>query len=327
MGEPEHTAHPPQILPGRAVTEEIRRFAAAVAHRRLAVIGRLMGTAAYGVDVRHRRIVRRNLRFAFPEWPWAAVHRTTRRVFQNFGITLLETLQSTAFTREELLQRVRVDETAYRSLLTHANGAILITAHLGNWEMAFQFGSCLMEPPPVAVARPIAHRGLDQWVHRMRTRFGGAIITKKGALPEMTQVLRNGRLLVLLIDQGLKATEGVTVTFFGRKVTATSAVAMLAMRCKSAVAPVFCVRAAKGLQIVIKPALELQRSGNLRDDIVVNTQLMYNAIEGAIREYPDQWFWFHKRWKVHYPHLYREDLERKRRSRERQRRKRQAGGA
>jgi KDO2-lipid IV(A) lauroyltransferase len=65
----------------------------------------------------------------------------------------------------------------------------------------------------------------------------------------------------------------------------------------------------------------MQKTKNLRADIQVNTQRIMDTIEAAVRKYPEQYFWFHKRWKIYHSHLYREDLERKQRQRERQRRK------
>ena len=68
-------------------------FVAKIPHKKIAQIGWALGRVLYGLDVRHRRIVRRNLKFAFPEWEWNEIHRVTKRVFQNFAITALEILQ------------------------------------------------------------------------------------------------------------------------------------------------------------------------------------------------------------------------------------------
>jgi KDO2-lipid IV(A) lauroyltransferase len=91
---------------------------------------------------------------------------------------------------------------------------------------------------------------LDRLVHKLRTRFGNKIIYKKGALPEMTQTLRQGQILGLLMDISRRF-DGVEVQFFGRRATATPAAAMLALRCKSPVIPVFCHRNPRG-ELVIK---------------------------------------------------------------------------
>jgi KDO2-lipid IV(A) lauroyltransferase len=299
------------------------RWAAAIPAGRVESIGRFLGGVLFFLDTRHRRIVRRNLQFAFPEWRPDKVKATARRVFEHFGTTLLEILQVSCSSREALLRKVdRVEGLENVRHFENGRGAILVTAHLGNWEMANLYASSALRRPPVAVARPIQNPRVEQKVIEFRTRFGGELINKKGALPEMRSALRQGRVLALLVDQGTKASEGVRVRFFGRHVRAHAAVAVLALRCRVPIIPAFCVKEGNRFKLVVEPPLVLERSGDLRSDIAVNTQKVQHAIERMIRRYPEQWFWFHKRWKTYYPELYKEDLERKRRQRRKKRKKR-----
>ena len=83
--------------------------------------------------------------------------------------------------------------------------------------------------------------------------------------------------------------------------------------------PMFCIREPDGgLRIEVKPPLEIRRSGDLRVDLVANTQRVNDAVEQVVRQYPEQWFWVHKRWKKFYPELYPEYQERRRRRKERE---------
>lgn len=133
----------------------------------------------------------------------------------------------------------------------------------------------------------------------------------------MARMLRQGNILGLLIDQGTKFSEGVEVTFLGKTVTATPAAALLARRYNSPVLPGFCVREKdNSLTLIVKPPLNLQKTKDSRADLRVNTQIMTDAIEEAVRAYTEQWFWFHKRWKRHYPHLYPEDIARRQKRRQ-----------
>jgi KDO2-lipid IV(A) lauroyltransferase len=195
---------------------------------------------------------------------------------------------------------------------------ILISAHLGNWEMSAQFVSGLVKSSFVAVARKIRFKPFERWVNGLRTRFGGELIDKKGAMPAMRSALSQGKVLGILIDQG---GEGATAKFFGHDVQAHAAVALLALRSRCPVIPAFCVREANGFRIILDSPLHLKRTSDLRADIQTNIQLMMDAVEKAIRAYPDQWFWFHKRWKAFYPQLYREDVKKAKRREERRRKK------
>ena len=298
-------------------------FVASIPQKHIARVGRLLGTFVYIVDLRHRRIVRRNLQFTHPEWSRESIQRLSKRVFQNIGITFLEIFQMTCFSREDVLHKVRIrGEENLLNAIKSPKGVIMISAHLGNWEMAHLLISRYLQKPLVLVARQIQSKTLDRWIHRLRTRFGNIVLDKKRALRKMARTLHQGNALGLLIDQGTRLSEGVEVSFFGRTVTATPAAALLARRYDSPVLPVFCIREADDtLTLVAEPPLAVKRTEDLRADLKENTQIMTSAIEKAIRAYPEQWFWFHKRWKRHYPYLYPEDLARRKRRKEKKRRR------
>jgi KDO2-lipid IV(A) lauroyltransferase len=279
----------------------------------------------YTLDRRHRRIVRRNLNFAQPHWSEDRIRKLSRAVFQNIGITVLEVLQMLSFGREDILQRVRLKgEEHLLEAMNGSRGALLISAHLGNWEMSHVFVGCHVQTPVVVVARRLRPMVLHRIMYALRTRFGNVILDKKGAIPEVTRTLRQRRVVGLLIDQGATRSEGVDITFFGRKVSATPAPAILARRHRCPVLPAFCVRESDGgLTLVVEPPLVLQHTKDVRTDIQVNTQLMNDAVERAVRAYPEQWFWVHKRWKRHYPALYPEDLAKRKRDKEKRKRRSQ----
>jgi len=288
-----------------------------IPHRHLVGLGKILGSAVYLLDVPHRRIVRRNLQFAHHHWNREKVKNISRRVFQNLGISFLEFLQMATLSREQLLGRLRVVGLENLQTALECNkGLIIVSAHLGSWETGLLFFCCYIQQPFLGVAKKIRFAPLNRWVHRLRNRFGIKIVYKKGALPEMRRMLRRGGVIGLLVDQSRRS-EGVDVNFFGRRVTATPAAAFLAIRCQSPVLPIFCVRDNNGrLTVVVKPPLEMKRSGDLRSDIQTNTQIITDVVEKAVRKYPDQWFWVHKRWKKYYPELYPEyQARRKRRHR------------
>lgn len=140
----------------------------------------------------------------------------------------------------------------------------------------------------------------------------------------MMQTLRRGETLGLLMDISRRF-DGVAVQFFGRQATATPAAALLALRCKSPVIPVFNHRAENGeLVICVEPPVEIKRTHDLRKDIQTNTQAITDRVERTIRKYPEQWFWTLKRWKDFYPDLYPLSEKRKRRI-EKKEKKRRAG--
>jgi len=298
--------------------DENKTFIAKIPHKYIVRLGKLLGSLVYYLDVSHGRIVRRNLEFTHPGWSREKINHISRRVFQNLSITFLEICQLATLSRQDVLNKVRVVGIEhFMSALERKKGLIIVSAHLGSWEMGLQYACCFLQKPILGVAKKIRFAPLNRRLHRLRSRFGIRIIYKKGALPEMRQTLRRGGVLGLLVDQSRRS-EGVDVTFFGHKVTATPAAAFLAIRCKSPVLPIFCIREADGrLTIEVKSPLEMKWTGDLKCDVQTNTQIITDAVEKAIRKYPDQWFWVHKRWKKYYPHLYPEYQARRKRRHQR----------
>jgi KDO2-lipid IV(A) lauroyltransferase len=289
-----------------------------IPHNYIVRAGKLLGTFIYILDRQHRRIVQRNLGFVYPEWSKEYVQRFSRRVFQNIGITFLEICQMTCFSREDILSRVRV--RGHENLLNAAKGpqgGIMISAHLGNWEMIPQFYPCYLRKPLGLVFKRVPPKVLNRWVYRFRTQFGNIAVYKKGAMSTMVRLVPQGAIFLLLIDQAPKRSEGLDAIFFGRTVTVSPGAALLFRRCHTPVFLAFCVREVDGsLTLVVEPPLTLKRKEDLAAELQENVQIMTSAIEKAIRTYPDQWFWLHKRWKRHYPYLYPEDLGRRKRRRE-----------
>jgi KDO2-lipid IV(A) lauroyltransferase len=278
-----------------------------MSRRQVLGLGRLLGMMLHVLSLPHRRLVRRNLKFCYPLLSSNEIRKLSRRIFRNAGITVLEIYRLSVISREDLLGMFRITgEKNLINALKADRGAIAISAHLANWECAFQFAGCYFGKPFTGVARNMQNKALDSWFKRLRTRFGNKVIYKKGALPEMRQTLRRGEILGLTVDQS-RYKQGIEVTFFGRKATATPAAALLALRCRSPVIPIYCTRELDGmLTLHVMPPLPIRRSGDLRVDLEVNTQAMMNSVEGMIRRYPEQWIWFQRPWKKTYPQLYPE---------------------
>lgn len=299
---------------------KVTTLIANISHKHITSIGRGLGRLIYFLDVRHRRIVRRNLTFVYPEWTHYRVKRISKRVFENLGMTVLEILQMTCLSKDNIMEKVKINGQEHvLNAMQSDNGVIFISAHLGNWEMVPLFWPLHFKVPITVVAKQLNNHFINRWTHILRTRFGSKVIYKAGAMPEMTRALRQGKMLALLIDQGGSPVD--SITFFGKLVTATPAAALLALRCNSPVLLGYCVRNSDGtFTIKIEPPLALKRTDDLRSDLRINTQMMMDVIEKAVRENPEQWFWVHKRWKDNYPHLYYEDMDKKRQQEKKRRR-------
>jgi len=286
-------------------------FIARIPKSYITSLGKILGHFLYYFDVPHRRVIRRNLQFIHSEWSRNQIQNLAKRIFQHLGITILEFLQMAYLSNEELIRNVQIEgEEILAEALANQRGVVLISAHLGNWEIAWQVCPIFFKQQITGVAKKLRNVQLNRLIHNRRTRFGNRVLFKKGALPDMMQTLRRGELVGLLMDISRRF-DSVEVKFFGRRATATPAAALLAIRCKSPIIPAFSHRDARGQLIIhIEPPVGIQRTGDLRTDLQINTQLITDRVERAVRDYPEQWNWTLKRWKDFYPGLYPESKKR-----------------
>ncbi|MEJ2729857.1 MAG: lysophospholipid acyltransferase family protein [Deltaproteobacteria bacterium] len=300
----------------------MKSFIARIPRAHLLFLGKLLGNLLHYLAVSQRRVVRRNLQFAYTGSSPRQIQSMAKCIFQHFGLTIIEFLQISCLSKQELISKVRVEGM---EILTEAmaakKGMVLISAHLGNYEMAWQFVPCYLGRPITGVAKKFRNVRIDRFIHNTRTRFGNRIIYKKGALPEMVQTLRRGAMVGMLMDISRRF-EGVEVNFLGRRATATPAAALLGLRCKSPIIPAFCHRDATGRLIVqVEPPVEIQRTNDLRSDLQTNTQLITDRVERAVLRHPEQWNWMLKRWKEFYPDLYPESDRRRKHIKKKEKRR------
>jgi KDO2-lipid IV(A) lauroyltransferase len=306
----------------------LKSFIAKIPNAYLLFFGKILGNLLYYLAIPQRRIVRRNLLFSLVGSAPQQIQTMTKRIFQHFGITILELLQMTCFSKQDLISKVHVENIEILSdALAKKKGVVLITAHLGNYEMAAQSVPCLLGLQMSAVAKKMRNVRLNRLIHYLRTRFGNKVIYKKGALPEMMKTLRQGEMVAILMDISRRF-DGVEVNFFDRRATATPAAALLGLRCKSPIIPAFCHRNPKGKLIVqVEPPIEIKRTKDLRSDLQFNTQLITDRVERAVLNYPEQWNWMLKRWKEYYPGLYPESKKRLERIKKKEKKRRLSGRA
>ena len=300
----------------------MKSFIAQIPKSYLLFFGKILGKLLYHLAGPQRRIVNRNLRFSHIATSRQQIRSMAKLIFQHFGITILEFLQMSCLSKQDLISKVRVEgEEILIEALKRQKGIVLVTAHLGNYEMLAQCVPCILGLEMTAIAKKMRNAWLDCLIHNVRTRFGNKIIYKEGALPEMMQALRRGAMVGILMDISRRF-DGVEVNFLGRRATATPAAAMLGLRCKSPIITGFCHRNSKGELIArAEPPIETRRTADLRSDLQFNTQLITDRVERAVRKHPEQWNWMLKRWKDFYPDLYPEPEKRLRHIKKKERKK------
>ncbi len=262
-------------------------------------LGRQMGNAIYYLDLEHRKVAFQNLHTAFGQEKSASEMRgIARRAFQNLGMMAVEFFRIPRMDVKTFKERVKIEglEEALR-LLEKKKGALLLIGHFGNWEL-MGLMSKVIGSPIMVIAKPMKrNEWVDQFITKIRNASGLEVVSTINASRKVMKALSQNRVVGILIDQRAKRSEGIWVDFFGRKAPTTPGLAVLAMKTRASVLPVFLVR--DGFQkhrLIIKEPLVLIHTGDIKKDVEANTQLFNHTLESMIRQYPDQWFWVHRRW-------------------------------
>jgi KDO2-lipid IV(A) lauroyltransferase len=264
-------------------------------------MGRAMGRATWLLSPGRRRRAIRHMRAAMgDELTDEEVQRLVRQVFTHFGLTLVETLW--ASRRLETVygeERFPVDgNEAARAVVAEGDGALVICAHVGNWEVfggveAHRFGGL------TALARPIRNPFINRRLARVRERGRIREIHPKGSVRPILAALRNGDVVVVLLDQHVK-TAYVPTTFFGIGAATSTVVAALALRCRVPVFLAYSFRQGQSFRHhgFLEGPLELIETGDRDEDVRANTQMFNDRLEAAIRKHPEQWLWTQRRWRL-----------------------------
>jgi KDO2-lipid IV(A) lauroyltransferase len=262
-------------------------------------VGRRLGDVVWLALPRRRATALDNLALAFPDLPPAERRRLGRRSFQHLGMVAAEVVRALRDPLETTLARVDVDGIEHvRAIMASHGRALVITAHLGNWEL-LTLAYRLSGVPLSVVVRPLDAPLLDGVVHRLRNAAGATMIDKREAVRPILEALRRGGLVAILLDQNASRREGVFVPFFGRPASTSRSVATLALRTGTPVLPLFIRREPDGRhRITVRPAIVPEGGASTEDAIADLTRRCVTEIERAIRDAPDQWMWMHSRWRT-----------------------------
>jgi Kdo2-lipid IVA lauroyltransferase/acyltransferase len=180
----------------------------------------------------------------------------------------------------------------YQQAKAHGRGVLIATAHLGNWELSVVAHALLTEPMHIVV-RPLDNPFLDQWFTRIRSSGRNHVHPRRQATRALLQALKNNQPVGILIDQNVASSEAIFISFMERPASAQPAFARLAAHTGAKVLLGFAI----WNQAKFKYQIHFRPIRGLTGDITADTQRIHSELENAVREFPDQWLWFHRRWK------------------------------
>lgn len=214
----------------------------------------------------------------------------------RFGKMFMEVLYMPKFKVTRMQGYVELQGAEHLTeALKHGKGAILATAHSGNWELIGPM-LAIQGFPLIGVAQKQTNAEMDKFINEYRS-MSGMHITYKSGVREMVKMLGEGRIIGLLMDQDAHK-DGVMVEFFGRLASTPQGAGALARMKDSPIVPAFISENQDGThKLILHPPVWVQKTDNREDDILNITQQLTKMIEDHVRQHPHEWFWLHNRWK------------------------------
>jgi len=230
----------------------------------------------------------------------AQIRKMAREVFLNLARNTVDAIRLRKYSPQTIERLVRANglEKIDR-LLKNGKGLLLLTGHIGNWELLAAYMAHKGYPLHV-IAAPLYDSRLDKMLVENRQHFGARVIARgASATRKILQALRKNEIIGILIDQDSKTYEGVFVDFMGKEAVTPAGPVFLAMKTNTPLIP-FAIHIEKDYRHVVDigDEIQLEMSGDPKRDLETNAQRCSKAVEQLILRHPTQWIWVHNRWKT-----------------------------
>ncbi|GHT41845.1 acyltransferase [Endomicrobiia bacterium] len=248
----------------------------------------------YFIPIRKKHVLAM-LTQSFPEKSQKEIKLITKNVYKNFMRTIVEIIYFPIMTNEEIKKLlVCANEHLAEQSYALGKGTILMSAHLGNWELtALAFSK--IYPMSVVVASQ-SNIFVDKMMNDIRTRHGFNIINRdKMAFRAVLNALKRNEFVAILSDQDASH-HGCFVPFFGRLASTPKGAALFALRTKCRIIIALGIRQNDGVMKVEFTQVPIPNTGDEEKDIEIINTFYSKKLEDAIRKHPEQWFWFHRKW-------------------------------
>ncbi|MFL6840189.1 MAG: lipid A biosynthesis lauroyl acyltransferase [Bradyrhizobium sp.] len=256
-----------------------------------------------GRRLREDRIGRENLKAAFPEKSPEEIERILTGVWDNLGRIGAEFahLDHIWDYDRDHPENSRIELPArtielFDQIRDDGKPALIFASHLGNWELPALAAVAHGLDTAILFRRPNIESA-DRAIERIRSvKMGTLIPAGRDAPLRLGQALQQGQHVAMLVDQYL--TNGVEVTFFGRKTKANPMLARLRRQVECPIHGTRIIRLPNNrFRAEVSEEVQPVRDASGQIDIQGTMQAVTNVIEGWVREYPEQWLWLHRRWR------------------------------
>jgi Kdo2-lipid IVA lauroyltransferase/acyltransferase len=270
--------------------------------RRAGRIGEWLGALGYRPLGIRRAVVERQVRAAFSGLAEPEVLRIARASYEHLGRTSIEAALLAGYSPAQVRAMFEgVDnQEALTAALAEGKGVLLVSGHLGNWELAGAFVAA-SGVPIEAVARGMENPLFDRYITRTREDLGMVVVHDADAVRRVPRAMREGKAVAMLVDQGAAGLASSWVPFFGRYAKTPRGPAVFALRLGAPVVFATALRQPSGKYVMHYERVPVHPTGDREADVDRIVADYTATLERWIRRAPEQYFWHHRRWKHQRP--------------------------
>jgi KDO2-lipid IV(A) lauroyltransferase len=248
-------------------------------------------------EKRRSSLTLKNLALAFPDKSEQELYELAKKTYTSLSISIAEIIMmfNDRIDIEQMIENKEESLATLRTLIqNNQNGTIFITAHFSNWELLAQFLPKNGFPMTV-IGREGNNKLIEvNFTTPFREKFGNENIYKRNSLIKLIKLLKQNKNVGFLIDQKAGGTASFKARFFNHPADTTTSVALLVLKYNPLVIPIFMPRLKNG-----KYHLKIIETSQDETATIESLTQKYNDIlEEVIKEYPEQWFWMHNRWRL-----------------------------
>ena len=260
-------------------------------------LAKVLAKLAFWVLPKERKKTIENLTLVFgKEKSEAEIKKLAQEVFVNLALSGVDVIRLIKY-QDKIAQMVEVEnEEIFDEAYRQGKGIMTLTGHVGCFELMGPYFN-QKGYKTVAIGRELYDKRLDKILVENREKSGVQNIPNSSSVKEIIGVLKEGKVLGVLIDQNSNKVRNVKVNFFGKPVNAPVGPALIALKTGSPIVPLAIVRNSENsYRIIVGQKLEPKVTEDREKEAVRLIQECTLFLEQIIRKYPAQWVWMHNRW-------------------------------
>lgn len=257
--------------------------------KKLNIISENLASIFFNYIPKRKKTALKNLKIAFPDESDEWINTTLKKCYNFFIFNFLQFL---AFPFDPNSIEIEVvGEKHLKNAINQKKGTVLVSAHFGSWEiLGHWFGK--NSYPLVGIAQKQKNKGANLFFEEKRQLSGIKQVYRKSSMDSLYDVLNANEILGLVSDQDAKR-KGVFVDFFDKPASTHKGAALFHLNTDASLIYGICVQQNMG-----KYRVEFIPINPTKKSVEDITQLYTTIIEQSIKKYPEQYFWFHNRWKT-----------------------------